>query len=103
MMPLSNDIRRELIVDLADLVAQHQLALLQALHLDQVGAGRGGQGRDRRVEVAVLLLQARQLLAQRAYFLVGHCYRWYASAPLPGLAKPKLIIAFSTGAFKLSL
>ena len=38
--PLRNNIRRERILDLADLVAQHQLALFQALHLDQVGAGR---------------------------------------------------------------
>ena len=35
------------------------------------------QGRDRDVEVAVLLLQARQLLPQLAFFLFGHRHRWF--------------------------
>ena len=86
---LRNNIRRELVVDPADLVAQHELALLQALHLDQVGAGRGGQGRDRRIEIAMLLLQARQLLTQRAFFLVGHCHRWFALRPVAGLGRKR--------------
>jgi hypothetical protein len=33
------------------------------------------QGGDRGVEVAVLLLQARQLLPQLAFFVLGHCHR----------------------------
>jgi hypothetical protein len=33
------------------------------------------QGGDRGVEVAVLLLQARQLLSQLAFFVFGHCHR----------------------------
>ena len=37
---LRNDVRRELIFDTPDLVAQHQLALLQPLHLDQIGTRR---------------------------------------------------------------
>ena len=60
----------------ADLVAQHQLAFLQPLHLDQIGGGRRPQGRDRGIEVAMLLLQARQLLPQRTFFLSGHRHRW---------------------------
>jgi hypothetical protein len=33
------------------------------------------QGGDRGVEVAVLLLQTRQLLSQLAFFVFGHCHR----------------------------
>src|ERR1019366_2002778 len=50
---LRNNIRRDLVFDAADLVAQHPFALLQALHLDHVGAERHRQGGDRGVEVAV--------------------------------------------------
>jgi len=71
-----NNIRRQLILDRADLVAQHQLAFLQPLYLDQIGGGRRRQGRDRGVKVAVLLLQARQLLPQLAFFIFGHRHRW---------------------------
>jgi len=48
----------------------------------------------------MLLLQARQLLPQRAFFLVGHCHRWFALSPIAGLGKTTIIIAFSTRAFK---
>jgi hypothetical protein len=37
--PLSDDIRRELVFDEGDAVAQLQLALLEALNLDDIGAG----------------------------------------------------------------
>jgi hypothetical protein len=47
------------------------------LYLNKVGTGRGHEGRYGRVEVAVFLQQARQQLPQRAFFLVGHCHRWY--------------------------
>ena len=77
--PLRNDIRRQGVLDLTDLVAQDQLALFQPLHLNQVGAGRQGQGRNRGVEVAVFLLQARQLLAQCAFVVVVHLHRWFAT------------------------
>src|SRR5580704_1048827 len=53
---LRNDIRRELVFDESDAVAQLQLALLQALDLDDVGAQRMLQRRNRSVEVAMLLL-----------------------------------------------
>src|SRR6478672_12060621 len=72
---LGDDVRRELVFDAADLVAQDELPLLQSLYLNEVGTGRGNQGRDGRVEVAVFLQQARQLLPQRAFFLVSHCHR----------------------------
>ena len=86
-MPLSgrdknsrNDVRRELVLDIADAVAQYQLALFQTLYLDQVGAGGLLKGGDRRVEVAVLLLQARQFVPQLAFFLFGHRHRWVMEA-----------------------
>ena len=72
MSRLRNNIRRELVFDEGDAVAQLQLALLQALHLDDVGAGRILQRRNRGVEVAMLLLQARQLRPKLAFFLLRH-------------------------------
>ena len=67
-----DNIRRELVLDEGDAVAQLQLALLQALHLDDVGARRLLQRRNRGVEVAMLLLQARQLRPKLAFFLLRH-------------------------------
>ena len=78
---LRNNIRGELILDRADAVAQDELALLQALHLDEVGAGGGRQSGNRGIEVAMLLLQAHQLLPQLAFFLFGHRHRWLCFAP----------------------
>jgi hypothetical protein len=49
----------------------------------------------------MFLQQARQLLPQRAFFLVGHCHRWFACASPGRLGKSVTIIAFSTRAFKL--
>src|SRR5580692_1537876 len=69
---LRNNIRRELVFDEGNAVAQLQLALLQALHLDDVGARRILQRRNRGVEVAMLLLQARQLRPKLAFFLLRH-------------------------------
>src|SRR5271169_826588 len=86
--PSRNNIRRDLVFDAADLVAQHQLALLQTLYLDKVGAGRHRQGGDRGIEVAVLLLQARQLLPQLAFVVLRHRHRWFAlRATRPGKAR----------------
>ena len=61
-----------------DLVAQHEFAFFKPLHLDQVGTGRRHQRLDRGIEVAMLLLQARQLLAQRNFFVVVHRHRLFA-------------------------
>jgi hypothetical protein len=98
---LRNNIGRQLILDAPDLVAQDKFAFLQPLHLDQVGTRRNHQGFNRRIEIAVFLQQARQLLSQRAFFLVGHRHRWFACAwPLHAGRSPT-IIAFSTDAFKV--
>src|SRR5579863_6848867 len=75
-----DDIRRQLVLDEGDAVAQLQLALLQALHLVDVGTGRGLQRRNRGVEVAMLLLQARQLRPKLAFFLFRHRRLGRASA-----------------------
>ena len=57
-----DNIGRKLVLDEGDAVAQVELALLQPLHLDDVGTERVLQRRYRGVEVAMLLLQARKLL-----------------------------------------
>jgi hypothetical protein len=72
---LSNNIGSELVLDIGNSVAQDELALFQALDLQQIGAWRVLQSGDRDIEVAVLLLQARQLLSQLAFFLFGHRHR----------------------------
>jgi hypothetical protein len=66
-----------------DAIAQIQLAFLKPLHLQQVGAGRNFESRDGRIEVAMLLLQPRQLLPQLAFFLFGHRHRWYPASEGP--------------------
>ena len=72
---LRNNIGRKLVLDTPDLVTQDQFALLQPLYLDKVRAGGSNKSRNGRVEIAVFLQQARQLLPQRAFFLVSHCHR----------------------------
>ena len=84
---LGDDIRGQLILDEGDAVAQLQLAFLEALHLDHVGAGRVLQRGDRGVEVAMLLLQARKLRPKLTFFLF--CHRrlgraWHAVGTLLG-------------------
>jgi len=71
----SNNVGGELVLDMGNAVAQVELALLEPLNLQQVGPRGMLQGGDRGVEVAVLLLQARQLLSQLAFFVFGHCHR----------------------------
>ena len=71
------------------LVAQLQLAFFQALHLDDVGARRFLQRRNRGIEVAMLLLQARKLRAKLAFFLLCHCR--------PGRALVTFWTPFGTG------
>src|SRR5689334_3250792 len=51
-----DDVRRDLIFDEGDAVAQLQLALLQPLQAQQIRRRRLVQGIDGRVEIAVLLL-----------------------------------------------
>ena len=67
-----NDVRRELVFDEGDAIAQLQLALLQALDLDDVCAGRFLQRGNRGIEIAMLLLEARKLRPKLAFFLFCH-------------------------------
>src|SRR4051812_34287967 len=61
MLKSCDNIGRELIFDKADAVAQHELALFQPLHLQEIRARHIVQGLDGDVEIAMLLLEARQL------------------------------------------
>jgi hypothetical protein len=70
-----DDVGRDLVFDEGDAVAQLQLALLQSLQPQQIGGGRLMQRIDRRVEIAVLLLQPRQLGMQLALIFVSHDVR----------------------------
>src|SRR5262245_2225332 len=66
-----NDVRRELILDEGNPILQHELALLQALHLKDVGTGRNLKRLNGGIEVAMFLQQARKLQAKLAFFLFG--------------------------------
>ena len=70
-----NNIRRDLVFDEGDAVAQLQLAFFQALQPQQVRRGRLMQRIDRRVEVAVFLLEPRELCGKLALVFVGHGLR----------------------------
>jgi hypothetical protein len=72
---LRNNIRRDLVFDEGDAVAQLQLAFLQALQPQQVRRGRLMQGIDRRIQIAVFLLEAGELGGEFALFFVGHGLR----------------------------
>src|ERR1700748_1979179 len=67
-----DDVWRDLVFDEGDAVAKLQLALLQPLQPQQVGGRRLMQRIDRRVEIAVLLLQPGELSVQLALIFVGH-------------------------------
>jgi hypothetical protein len=72
MPRLRNDIGGDLVFDESDAVAQLQLALLQSLQPQQIRRRRLMQGVDRRVEIAVLLLQPCELGFEVALIFVGH-------------------------------
>jgi hypothetical protein len=72
---LRNNIRRDLVFDEGDAVAQLQLAFFQALQPQQVRRWRLMQRIDCRVEVAVFLLQASELGRKLALIFVGHGLR----------------------------
>ena len=76
-----DDVGRQLVFDEGNAIPQIELALFQPLDLKQVRPRRVLQGHNGGVQVAVLLLQARQLLPQVAFFLLGHCHRWFAGRP----------------------
>src|SRR5450755_4884778 len=67
-----DDVGGQLVLDEADAVAQHQLALLEPLDLENVRAGRDLQRLDRGVEIAMLLPQPRKLRPQLAFFFSSH-------------------------------
>ena len=72
---LRDDIGRDLVFDERDAVAQLQLALLQPLQPQQIRRGRLMQRVDRRVEVAVFLLQPCEFGFELALIFVGHGVR----------------------------
>jgi len=67
-----NDVRRDLVFDESDTVAQLQLAFLQPLQPQQVRRRRLVQRINRRVEIAVFLLQPCELGLEFALIFVGH-------------------------------
>jgi hypothetical protein len=72
---LGDNIRRYLIFDEGDAIAQLQLALFQPLQPQQIRRGRLMQGIDRRVEISVFLLQPCELDFEFALIFVGHGVR----------------------------
>src|SRR5688572_13439627 len=89
IMPKKNsrdDVRRELILDEGNPIPQDQLALLQPLNLQNVGAGRDLQRLDRGVEVAVLLQEARKLPAELPFFLACHVPQRFQIPPVAEMA-----------------
>jgi hypothetical protein len=77
---LRDDIRRDLVFDEGDTVAQLQLALFQPLQPQQIRRRRLMQGVDRRIEIAMLLLQPCELGFEFALIFVGHGMRQLKSA-----------------------
>jgi hypothetical protein len=67
-----NDVGGNLVFNEGDAVAQLQLALLQSLQSQQVWRGRLMQRIDRRVEIAVFLLQPGEFRLQLTLVFVGH-------------------------------
>src|ERR1700754_2949270 len=75
LKPLRDDVRRDLIFDEGDTVAQLQLAFLQPLQPQQIRRRRLMQRVDRCVEIAVLLLQPGAFVFELALIFVGHGVR----------------------------
>ena len=69
---LRNDVRRKLVLDKGNAVAQDQLAFLQPLHLDLVMARSVDQRLDGGIEVAMLLLEPRKFRSQIALVVARH-------------------------------
>src|SRR5581483_6428042 len=74
----SDDVRRELVFDLNDKVAQLQLALLQTLDLEEIGARGVVEGLDRSIQIAVLLSQPHQLRLELGLLVVRQRHRFIA-------------------------
>lgn len=69
---LGDNVGGQLVFDLPDPVSQLKLALLEALHLEYVGAGCVVQGLDGRVQVPMLLAQPGQNAFELPSFRVAH-------------------------------
>ena len=61
---LSDDVGQQAVLDLGDLVLQHQLFLLQPLNGQRIGAALGLKRIDRLVEIAVLAFEDLEFNAQ---------------------------------------
>jgi hypothetical protein len=72
MRALSDNVGRDLVFDKGDAVAQQKLALLHALQSQEIRCGRLMQRIDRRIEIAMLLLQSGELGLEFALIFVGH-------------------------------
>ena len=70
--PSRDDVRRQLVLDECNTVAQYELAFFQALNLDNIRARNGLQRFDRGVEVAMLLPQPLELCPQLDFLFFGH-------------------------------
>ena len=70
-----DDIGRDLVFDERDAIAQLQFAFLQSLQPQQIRRGRLMQRVDRRIEIAMLLLQPGELVFELALIIVGHGVR----------------------------
>ena len=70
--PLGDDIGRDLVLDESDAVAQVELSLLQPLDLQHIGPGSALERLDRGIEIAMLLHQPREIVAEFPFFLLGH-------------------------------
>lgn len=68
----SDDVGRDLVFDEGDPIAQQQLAFFQPLQPQEIWRGRLMQRINRRVEVAVFLLQACEFCVQLALVWIGH-------------------------------
>src|SRR5713226_974482 len=67
-----NDVRRQLILDEGNSVAQNEFAFFQALNLDKVDTRDGLQRFDRSVKIAMLLPQPLELCLQLDFLFFGH-------------------------------
>lgn len=72
MTALRNNIRKQLVFGLRDLIANLQFAFFQALHLQAVTAGRCEQRVDRGIKIAMLLSQPFKIGAKFTFLFVFH-------------------------------
>jgi hypothetical protein len=87
---LGNDVRRQLVLEPDELVAQQELALLEPLQLQLVGLPGIAQRFDRRVEVAVLLAQPLDVSDEGGAFLRREPLVNHLCVTLPTAQAPRL-------------